>query len=73
MPAQQKSKSGGSAKHGRKRKACEVYRLINQRLKNKLKKIRRHLRLKKGSKRKGTQVLRHANDKVAMAALQGLS
>ncbi len=72
MVAQQKASASGR-KIGRNARYCEVYRKLNTRLKNQIKKLKRHLNRKKGSVRNGTQVLRHKNDKVAMAALARLS
>ena len=59
MTAQAKVKNKGR-KIGRNAKYCEVYRQLNTRLKNKLKKIRRHIK-------------KFPEDRLAASALQRLS
>ena len=59
MPSQQKIKAKGR-KIGRNKKWCEAYRLLNRRLKNKLRKIRKHIK-------------RFPEDKRAVSALTRLT
>lgn len=65
--------AGGARKHGRNKEWCKRYKAAGTRLKNKIRKLRRHLSRTNGSKRKGTSFLRHANDQRAKSALTKLS
>lgn len=53
-----RKKSGGLRKIGRNKDWCKAYRSRGQRLKNKVVKIRRHLK-------------KHPNDRIAYKALHG--
>lgn len=62
MPEAKKKKSGGQRKYGRNASKCDVYRRINRREKNKVRKLVRHIKRKPEDKCAVTALRRVAHD-----------
>ena len=58
----EKGKGGGARKYGRAKKWCEMYRKLGMRRKNKIKKIRRHIKKFGDDKRAASALKRVINE-----------